>query len=292
MSIYFSIVIPTYNRASFIEKTVRSLLEQNYDSFEVIVVDDGSKDDTAEVLDRITDKRLSYFKKENRERGAARNFGARLAKGKYVNFFDSDDLAYDHHLEAAFKVISDLGEPEVVHLGYDVKSPNGEVEKVVDNLPKQANKNLVSGNSLSCNGVFVRKDIALKYPFSEDRELSASEDYALWLKLSARFPIYCSPIVTSSIINHDARSVVSSDSEKIKLRLQLLKDEVFRDEVFVANFRSSMHIFAASIDIYLALHLAMMNKKISAVSYLIKAVRQYPLLLFQRKFAGVVKNIF
>lgn len=291
MSIYFSIVVPTYNRASFIEKTVLSLLSQNFERFEIIVVDDGSTDDTGSILEGIPDTRLSYHKKPNGERGAARNFGTKLARGKYVNFFDSDDLAYKNHLAAAFEMIDSLHEPEVVHMGFDVKTPDGIVEKVVNDLPSQANKSLLSGNHLSCNGVFVRKDIAEKFPFSENRILSASEDYALWLKLSARFPIHCSAVVTSSIINHEARSVVTTNFEKLLGRLDILRTEITEDQVFLERNKRSLGLFYASLDLYLALHLAMMKKRAMALSYLAKAIVQHPPLLINRKVGGVLKNI-
>ena len=78
--ILFSVVIPTYNRATFVTKTIQTFLEQTYTNFEIIVVDDGSKDNTAEMVQNISDPRLRYYKKENGERGAARNFGLAQAK--------------------------------------------------------------------------------------------------------------------------------------------------------------------------------------------------------------------
>ena len=66
--VLFSIIIPTYNRAAFILKTIQSLLDQSYQNFEIIVVDDGSKDNTDEIVKGISDSRVSYYKKENGER--------------------------------------------------------------------------------------------------------------------------------------------------------------------------------------------------------------------------------
>src|SRR5437764_8362427 len=95
---FISVVVPSYNRADLIGKTLRSLQQQEYDQYEIIVIDDGSTDNTEEVVKAIGDQRISYIKKGNAERAAARNFGARIAKGEYVNFFDSDDLALPNHL--------------------------------------------------------------------------------------------------------------------------------------------------------------------------------------------------
>ena len=76
----FSIVIPTYNRAHLIGKTIESMLRQEFQDFEILVVDDGSKDNTGDVVKTFTDSRIQYFKKENAERGAARNYGATQAE--------------------------------------------------------------------------------------------------------------------------------------------------------------------------------------------------------------------
>ena len=75
MNPFFSIVIPTYNRAQLVSECIRSVLKQTFGRFEIIVVDDGSTDTTEESVKAITSDRLFYYKKNNEERGAARNFG-------------------------------------------------------------------------------------------------------------------------------------------------------------------------------------------------------------------------
>lgn len=93
---FFSVIIPTYNRSNFIVATITSVLEQNFEDFEVLVIDDGSTDNTKEIIERILqkDKRVKYFYKTNAERGAARNFGVQESNGKFLIFLDSDDLFY------------------------------------------------------------------------------------------------------------------------------------------------------------------------------------------------------
>jgi glycosyltransferase involved in cell wall biosynthesis len=92
--IAFSIIIPTYNRAEIIGKTIESALGQTFQNFEIIVVDDGGTDNTEEVIQAFYSPKLSYYKKENAERAAARNFGAARGKGNYVTFLDSDDILF------------------------------------------------------------------------------------------------------------------------------------------------------------------------------------------------------
>ena len=88
----FSVIMPCYNRRKLIRAAVMSVLDQTFTDFELIVVDDGSTDDTLDVLADITDARLSLHQQRNSGPGAARNKGIGIAQGQYVAFLDSDDL--------------------------------------------------------------------------------------------------------------------------------------------------------------------------------------------------------
>jgi glycosyltransferase involved in cell wall biosynthesis len=89
---YFSVIIPTYNRASIIDRAINAVLQQSFDDVEIIVVDDGSTDATAAVVRSISSPKLTYIYQENKGVCAARNLGASKATGKYLLFYDSDDL--------------------------------------------------------------------------------------------------------------------------------------------------------------------------------------------------------
>ncbi len=288
----FSIVIPTYNRADFLPATINALLAQTFQKLEILIVDDGSTDNTEQVISGLNDPRLFYFKKENAERGAARNFGARLAKGEYINFFDSDDLAYADHLRVAEATVMKLKSPEVFHLGYDVKNTQGQLLRRAAKFPPTINDELINGNHLSCNGVFIRRDIAMAYPFSENRGLSASEDYALWLRLASRFPIHCVNTVTSTVINHEQRSVLQVDKTKLMLRLTLLRQDVMNDAEFLSRYQKKTGVFNAFLQVYLALHLALAgNPRWENGGYLVKAIRYKPSIVFSYRFLAALKKI-
>lgn len=236
MSIFFSIVLPTYNRGNLIGMTIRSLLDQTYHNFEIIVVDDGSTDDTEQVIKNIESNKIRYYKIENSERGFARNYGAKHAAGNYINFFDSDDIALANHLETACSMILKHRSPEIFHLNYAVKNVvTGELkekhwgtEVIVDDLWK--------GNTLSCNGVVIKREIALAFPFNVSRSLSVSEDWELWLRLSARYKIYLSSTVTSLIIDHNDRSVMQYNEERLLRRKNELLKSLSADEIFIERF--------------------------------------------------------
>lgn len=289
---YFTIVIPTYNRAAFIAQTIQSVLSQSFSNFEVIVVDDGSTDLTAEIVSTINDPRLSYHPKENEERAVARNTGAALAKGKYINFFDSDDLLYENHLAVALETIERHDQPEFFHLAYDIKDPQDRLIKKVNEFKGELNAQLIHGNVLSCNGVFLRKDIALKYPFNPDRQLSASEDYELWMRLASRYTLYYNNTITSTVVNHEMRSVLTVNKEKLLKRISLFEKYLFADAAFRQKFKAAIPIIRADNCTYIALHLALTKKyRWEVVKYLFRALGIHWGVLKKRRFYATLKHL-
>jgi len=99
-----SIIIPAYNRAHIVRQTVDSVLAQTYAHFEAIIVDDGSTDNTREVLASYTDPRVRYFYKHNGGLSSARNFGLSVANGEYIAFLDSDDVWHPWKLAAQVEI--------------------------------------------------------------------------------------------------------------------------------------------------------------------------------------------
>ena len=94
-----SVVIPTHNRAAILLEAVESVLKQTYQNFEILIVDDGSTDNTKGIVKSVDDQRIFYLFQENAGPAAARNTGIRKAKGEYVAFLDSDDLWHPRKLE-------------------------------------------------------------------------------------------------------------------------------------------------------------------------------------------------
>lgn len=100
MTPFFSVVIPLYNRAHLIGETLRSVLAQSEQDFEIIVIDDGSKDDPEPVVLGLGDPRIVFIRQPNGGGGAARNTGIDHARGRFIAFLDSDDRFLPHHLSA------------------------------------------------------------------------------------------------------------------------------------------------------------------------------------------------
>lgn len=289
---FFSIIIPTYNRRNIVVKTIGSALNQTFQSLEIIVVDDGSTDGTAESLNVAFGDRIKLITIPNGERGKARNTGTAYAKGKYIYFLDSDDILYPDHLAKAFAFIQKQNQPEWVFQEYEfIDKSTGKKTPIKYNRKSPVKALISKGNFMSCHGVFLRRDIALLHPFEENRDMAGSEDYALWLKLAARYPLFINPTVTSALVQHDARSVFNFSPNKLIKRKELMLKTVLSDEVFCHQYSSLIPRLKANTYSYLALHLAMISSKPKAFRYLIKSFRSSPSSIFTRRSAAILKHL-
>ncbi|GAA4370418.1 hypothetical protein GCM10023185_44850 [Hymenobacter saemangeumensis] len=221
---FFSVVIPTYNRATFIAATLDSVLGQTFSSLEILVVDDGSKDNTAEVVGRFTDPRLSYYPKENGERGVARNYGFARARGAYVLFLDSDDRFHPEHLATLHRKIQELKQPNFIATKYDFDRDGVIAPSDMAGLPEgwYGLDTFVRGNALACN-ICVRRQNPALHLFEEDRRYAAVEDWMFMLENTQQDRIYIVDAVTLTMNDHDQRSMRSDNSALVR-RLQLALD--------------------------------------------------------------------
>jgi glycosyltransferase involved in cell wall biosynthesis len=191
----FSVVLPAYNTASTIRDAVESVLGQTCQEFELVVVDDGSTDGTADVLNTFDDHRLRVIRQENRGAAAARNVGIAASSGRLVSFLDSDDLWMPSYLEAMRRLFAD--EPEVV-LGYtDAWVIDPEHRRVGTAtamhwqrppIPPPASSERLLLELLERNFIYaaatIRRD-SLERLGPLDERLGAAVDYELWLRVVA-----------------------------------------------------------------------------------------------------------
>ena len=203
---FFSIIIPSYNRASFIKETIDSILNQTFQEWECIVVDDGSKDNTKEVVQEIikTDNRVRYVYQENAERSAARNNGIKHASGEYICFLDSDDAFTPDHLQGLFDVISTRNRAdEIYYTGCTIVKPSSK-EFVEDTLEEDLIHFLVYHPIIPAR-VCAASTIFKNHFYDDD--IVVVEDLILWLRLAEHYPFY--PIHQNSVLYnlHDDNSV-------------------------------------------------------------------------------------
>jgi glycosyltransferase involved in cell wall biosynthesis len=184
-----SVIIPTFNRANLIEKAIKSVLKQTYQDFEIIVVDDGSIDNTEEIIRGFKDKRVKYIKKYKKNRGisVARNIGIKVARGKYIALLDSDDEWLPEKLNKQMKIFeSESSEVGVVYTGdYYVNEKDKEIKKV--HIPRK--KGYIYEDLLKAEGglyvstVLVKKECFAKVGLF-DENFPAREDLDMWIRIA------------------------------------------------------------------------------------------------------------
>lgn len=292
---FLSVVVPTYNRAYLIENTLTHILSQECDDFEVIIIDDGSTDNTAEVVKPFLSEKVHYHKILNSERGAARNRGTELAKGKYVNWFDSDDEMLPNHVDTLKKLVEQNDESEVFATSFMLKLENNSLRPIKKDYSwfhKKRKNFLIEGNFYACNSVIVRKDIALLNPFIEDRKLCISEDYELWLRLSAQFPIISSQKITSYLIQHDQRSVNTLvDEAKLETGFTTFIHIIESNMQLREYLGKDFNYLIMKNYLLLALELANCGHKKKSVKYLKQAWKYSKSLVVKKWFYATFKHL-
>lgn len=288
--ISFSIIIPTYNRASTLSRAIGSVLSQTYGNFELIVVDDGSTDDTEVVVLDINDNRIRYFKKENEERNIARNFGISRAQGDYVCFLDSDDYYLSNHLAKAQELIL-TKKVEIIHLGYEVRDDHEKTVAIHDNIPAKINSYLIHDNVFSSNSVVIQRGLLEEVRFINSKVAITSEDHCLWLRLAARTPIYVDNTVTSVVCEHKERSLRHIDPEFYRVGTHEIIEELLQDKVFLKRYQNEVNRFIAKKYSFVALVYVLNYQPQEARRYLLKAFRKNPVIIFTHRFLAVTKKI-
>ncbi|MFL5727946.1 MAG: glycosyltransferase family 2 protein [Cytophagaceae bacterium] len=290
---FFSVIIPTYNRAGFISKTIESFLAQSFTDFEIVVVNDGSTDNTEEILDSFKKPNIRCFTIENSERAAARNYGAKMARGEYLNFFDSDDTPYSNHLSSAHDFVVKNKNPVIFNVGYKIVNPDGTILLQETDFNFNFNERLIKTNFLGCNSVFVKKEIFLQNPFNESRQLASSEDWELWLRLSARYKFISSDEITFQMNNHESRSLFTIAPDKIVKRDTLLTELLLSDKPFTVEYREYIPMFKSERFTFFALVYSLTKKnRNEVIRFLWKALKTDLSVLGRRRFWACIKHFF
>jgi glycosyltransferase involved in cell wall biosynthesis len=181
-----SVIIPTYNHGTFVGAAVESALDQSYPNVEVIVIDDGSTDDTAAQLGRFGE-RIRYVWQANGERASARNHGLSLARGEYVSFLDSDDAYGREKIERQWARLEGEQQLGLVACGSTVVDELGAVLSVTapwQTAPRLDLATILLASPLSVHTVLVRRRW-LDRVGGFDGDVIPAEDWDLWLRLAA-----------------------------------------------------------------------------------------------------------
>jgi glycosyltransferase involved in cell wall biosynthesis len=268
-----SVIIPTYNRAHLIGRSIQSVLDQTYRAFEIIVVDDGSTDNTYEMVKRFNDERIRYIKHDtNKGVASARNTGIKVARGKYIGFHDSDDECLPEKLEKQIGVFETA--PSQVGVVYtDMLRISEDGKTKYWHSPRVTSNNLIDPNTfnyqvggLATGVAIIRKDCFDAIGLF-DENLPPLEDTDLFIRLTKHYSFehikepltryYTTPGCMTSNIN----ALVTAQN----LLIQKYSAEVNNHRRFIAKQ-------------YYRLGIALRGDKQIGQGrvYLLKAVKKYP----------------
>jgi len=269
---FFSIVVPTYNRAHFLSKMIESVLSQTFIDWELVIVDDGSTDNTKELIEKYTDSRIRYLWQENQERSAARNNGIAVSSGQYICFLDSDDYFLEDRLAVFYKEIARRDFPKALfYTGIYFETNGGFTKKMEWPNVYKTMMDYVVYNVIGNPQVCIHRLILEQHKY--DKRFSISEDMELWIRIiNAGYPFIFLDYYTVVATNHDERSVNIGTGNPYGKMLLLFKF-IFSKEHPGHVVSKSMQRFVLSNAYYgQARHYIFVNNKWGAIYSLIKSV--------------------
>lgn len=196
-----SVIIPTYNRADRLRRAIQSVRSQTFKDWKLVVVDDGSTDNTEEVVKNISDERITYGRHDsNRGGSAARNTGIRLSEGKYILMLDDDDLIKEGHLQLLTKKIEQLSEEwGVVYTGMEAKR-GGKRKKRYTLWKGNITNKLMSKGSIGTTAVSLIRRKVVREVGMFDEDLPRHQDWDFYLRLSEITKFY--PVKKATVVKN------------------------------------------------------------------------------------------
>ncbi len=233
-----SIIMPAYNCELYIEAAIRSVINQTHTNWELFVIDDGSKDLTCDIVNKlvIKDDRIKLIKNtHNMGVAKTRNRGLDMCQGDYVAFLDSDDVWHAEKLEKQLiKMVDENG--DISYTSYAIVDGAGAPSKNAYIVPENVNFNqLLKENFIGCSTVVISADIAAKYRFATD---FYHEDYCLWLDIlrDGYKASGCAEVLT------DWRLIVNSRSFN-KRKSAMNRWRIYRGHLKLSLFKSIRAFF-------------------------------------------------
>lgn len=249
----FSVVIPLYNKEQSIANTIQSVLDQTFQDFEIVVVNDGSTDKSAEIVERINGSRIRLIHQENGGVSSARNRGIKEAVRDWIAFLDGDDLWKVNHLEEVAEMIKLFPNDKVFTTSFEYsdgrklfKHPRKSKIFKVENYFKEALKESLIWTSV----VTVHKSCFDKVG-AFNPKLSRGEDLDMWARLAREYDVVKSSEVTAVYrVEAENRSVVSFNLDKSRIYNYNFEDSTSDDETtyYKTQISNSLFSFAKKMD--------------------------------------------
>ncbi len=223
---FFSVIIPLYNKENFIENTLKSVLNQSFIDFEVIIVNDGSTDTSEKKVLQFNDSRIRYFLKENKGVSTARNYGISVAKSDYISFIDADDYWYPDFLQEMFQNINRFPKEKVFSAAFEIETSKNVISAIYS-IDKTSDCELVNYFEASTKESVIWTSCAVfhKSVFDEigdfDITIKSGQDTDLWIRIGLVYPILFSWKILAKYI-FDKNSL-SRKKENLNEKMNFLK---------------------------------------------------------------------
>jgi glycosyltransferase involved in cell wall biosynthesis len=226
-----SVIIPVYNSERFIKETIESVLNQTCQDFEIIIIDDGSIDKSAEIIKSFTDRRILYIYQKNEGVSAARNKGISASKGEYIAFLDHDDLWLPKKLEEQISVLRADSEIGLVYSDCYYVNIEKEMMKRFFEQSKPYRgavfPEFFMSNFIPCLTAVVRKDVFKKVGLFNPG-FSISEDYDLFLRIAELFKVEYIDMPLAKYRIHEtnfSKNIILTHREEIEILSKYLKEK-------------------------------------------------------------------
>jgi glycosyltransferase involved in cell wall biosynthesis len=184
---FVSVVLPVYNCPTYVGVAIESILNQKFENFEFLIIDDGSTDDTPQILKKYSDSRIRHIRHENKGLAGTLNVGINLARGKYIARQDQDDISLPERLSSQFAYMEEHPECGLLGTWAQIMEENRLVQRFhrhpVD--PYEIKYFLMFNNPFVHSSVMIRKSVLEQVGgYSTDPERQPPEDYELWSRIS------------------------------------------------------------------------------------------------------------
>jgi glycosyltransferase involved in cell wall biosynthesis len=275
------VLIPAYNRSQYIGTAIQSVLNQTYPHFEVVVVDDGSSDDTVAKVRQFTDPRVRLICQKNTGVSGALNTALRASRGHYIAILGSDDLWLPEFLSTAIPVLDERMDIGLVYGRAQAMTSDGHrMRHQLGRPPKfqgQMFKSLVHGDHVCGISVLIRRE-HIETVGLWDEGLTANEDWDLWLRLSRVCPFLFIDQVFAHYRIH-AQNMTNPRSKTyhrlIQDRFRVL-DKVFQQPDLPPEIRSMESLAYYNVNLYGTIRWISVHRWREGIHYLIKAFRIFP----------------
>ncbi len=237
-NIKISVIMPIYNRVNLALESMKTILAQTHQHFELILVDDGSEDDVSALIEECNkDSRIKYIRKENAGPAAARNLAIKHASGKYIAFIDSDDLFYDNKLETQLKFMED-NSLLFSHSSYHRVDWDGNLIKYINSgtfsgqvFPKMINKCPIAISTVMGKASFF---VSNKFP----ENIKIGEDVCLWISIASKHAIEAIDLALSRV-RVDYGTSNCFNNKKMTIRLINIVSFVMNDQ-YLSQFETQI----------------------------------------------------